>query len=120
MVAADARAPAQRARGAAETRRSAHALWARGGARWRAGAWAGATGAIAPGCRADLVVLDADDPALAEQAADDVLDAAIFGPCRAPVRDVMVGGAWVVRDGHHRDEDAIFARYRATLRTLAA
>ena len=30
-----------------------------------------------------------------------VLDAAVFGPCRAPVRDVMVGGRWVVRDGRH-------------------
>ena len=41
-------------------------------------------GAIEAGRRADLVVLNIDDPALAGQAADDVLDAAIFGPCRAP------------------------------------
>ena len=34
-------------------------------------------------------------------AVETVLDAAVFGPCRAPVRDVMVGGRWVVRDGHH-------------------
>ena len=38
-------------------------------------------GAIATGKRADLVVLDADDPALFGQAMDDILDAAIFGPC---------------------------------------
>ena len=29
-----------------------------------------------------------------------------------PVRDVMVGGRWVVRDGRHPHEDAVFARYR--------
>ena len=91
-----------------------HALYAaavRGGAQ----AQGRRAGAIAPGCRADLVVLDTDDPALADHAVDTVLDAAIFGPCRAPVRDVMVGGTWVVRDGYHRDEEAIFARYRACL-----
>jgi formimidoylglutamate deiminase len=78
------------------------------------------TGALAPGLRADLVVLDASDPALAEKGADDLLDAAIFGPARHPVRDVMSGGAWIVLDGRHAREDEIFARYRATLRTLAA
>jgi len=72
-------------------------------------------GAIAPGCRADLVVLNAGDPALSDHAAETILDAAVFGPCRAPVRDVMVGGTWVVRNGYHRDEEAIFARYRACL-----
>lgn len=79
----------------------------------------GATaGAIAEGCRADLVVLDAADPALAEQNIDAVLDAAIFGPCRKPVSDVMVAGRWVVRGGHHAREDAVLARYRRTLAEL--
>ncbi len=72
-------------------------------------------GTIAVGQRADLVVLDVRDPALADQARDDVLDAAIFGPSRNPVRDVMVAGRFIVRDGRHADEDAIFARYRAAL-----
>jgi len=71
------------------------------------------TGAIAAGMRADLVVLDGDDPALASVPHDALLDAAIFGPCRRPVRDVMVGGRWVVRDGHHPREDAVLRRYRA-------
>ncbi len=90
------------------------ALYARaaaGGAR----ALARASGAIAPGCRADLVVLDRDDTALAEQANGALLDAAIFGPCRRPVRDVMVGGQWVVREGRHPREASIFARYRAAI-----
>ncbi|MET0344923.1 MAG: amidohydrolase family protein, partial [Casimicrobiaceae bacterium] len=78
------------------------------------------TGALAPGLRADLVVLDTSDPALTEKGADDVLDAAIFGPARHPVRDVMSGGAWIVLGGRHAREDEIFARYRATLRMLAA
>ena len=79
----------------------------------------GSTSAIAPGCRADLVVLDATDPALAEHGIDTLLDAAVFGPCRKPVRDVMVGGRWVVRERHHADEDAVLARYRRTIAELS-
>jgi formimidoylglutamate deiminase len=75
-------------------------------------------GAIAAGCRADLVVLNQDDPALAAQRIDDVVDAAIFGPARHPVRDVLVAGHFVVRDGRHAYEDMIFERYRKTLTRL--
>jgi formimidoylglutamate deiminase len=77
-----------------------------------------AAGAIAPGMRADLVVLDPRDAALAEQDVDTMLDAAIFGPCRNAVRDVMVGGRWVVREGHHVDEDEVYSRYRRTVAAL--
>jgi predicted ABC-type ATPase len=31
----------------------------------------------------------------------------------------MLRGLWVVRDGHHRDGDRIFARYRRTIERLA-
>ena len=44
--------------------------------------------------------------------AKDVLDAAIFGPSRAPVRHVMVAGAWRVRDGRHPREESVLARFR--------
>ena len=76
-------------------------------------------GAIAPGLRADLVVLDAAHPAFASVPAEGCLEAAIFGPCPRPVRDVMARGRWVVRDGRHPREDGILARYRsAVARTL--
>ena len=89
-----------------------------GAAHGGAQALASAAGVIAPGCRADFVVLNVDDPGLAGQGADTLLDAAIFGPCRQPVRDVMVAGRWVVRDGHHPREEAVLARYRSTLAQL--
>jgi formimidoylglutamate deiminase len=96
------------------------ALWlaaARDGAR----ACGRATGSIAAGLRADLVVLDADEPALAGLAPEQLLDAAIFGPCRRPVRDLLVGGRFVVREGRHPQEDAVLARFRAALaRTMTA
>jgi formimidoylglutamate deiminase len=76
------------------------------------------TGRIAAHARADLLVLDDDDPALAEQPADCVLDAAIFGPARTPVRHVMSGGRWIVRDGHHAHEEEVLRRYRAVLANI--
>jgi formimidoylglutamate deiminase len=77
-----------------------------------------AIGALAVGRRADLVVLNTDDPAMIERDGDALLDSAIFGPARTPVRDVMVGGVWQVRDGVHRQRDAIAARYRAVMKEL--
>jgi formimidoylglutamate deiminase len=88
---------------------------------WRAAARGGAqavaqpVGAIGPGMRADLIVLDRDEPALAEQPLAHVLDAAIFGPCRRPVRDVMCGGRFIVREGHHAREQDVFRRFRAAV-----
>jgi formimidoylglutamate deiminase len=89
-------------------------LWriaARGGGQ----ALAQPIGAIAAGMRADLIVLDTDEQALAEQPVTHVLDAAIFGPCRKPVRDVMRGGQWIVRDGHHAREQDVYRRFRAAM-----
>ena len=77
-------------------------------------------GTLAVGQRADWVVLNTDDAALAEQTGDGWLDAAIFGPVRWPVRDVMVGGQWRVREGAHPQSAASLARYRTTLRRLLA
>jgi formimidoylglutamate deiminase len=93
-------------------------LWARA-ARGGAQALAQPTGTIAAGQYADLVVLDTSDPALAEQDNEDILDAAMFGPAHAPVRDVMARGRFIVQEGRHAQQDAVFARYRATLARLA-
>lgn len=77
-------------------------------------------GAIAPGLRADLVVLDAEHPLLAGRAGDRVLDAWIFAGNVPPVRHVMVGGRWVVRDGRHPERGRIAAAYRRTVARLLA
>ncbi|MGF1608820.1 MAG: formimidoylglutamate deiminase [Kiloniellales bacterium] len=77
-------------------------------------------GRLEAGCRADLLVLDPDCPALAGLAGDQLLDGVIFAGNRNPVRDVMVGGRWRVREGRHHEEAAVFARYRAVLAQLTA
>ena len=95
-----------------------------GGGLWRRALLGGAqalgqrVGAIARGCHADLLVLNSDDAALLERSGDDLLDGAIFGPCKSAVRDVMVSGKWVVRAGHHAAEEQALLNYRNTLRHL--
>jgi formimidoylglutamate deiminase len=97
------------------------------GARLYGGALAGGAaacgrpiGALAPGHRADLVVLDGDHPALLGGEGDRLLDALIFSGNTSPVRDVMVGGRWVVQEGRHEAEEDVLKVYRAAARELAS
>ena len=73
---------------------------------------------IATGARTDFVVLDPESPALLGRSEDTLLDALIFAGNANPVRDVMAGGRWVVEEGHHRAEHAVFARYRQAVAAL--
>ena len=83
----------------------------------RALGWNG--GEVAVGRRADLVVLDAGHPVLVERDGSAVLDSWIFSGPENPVRHVMVGGEWVVKDGRHAlDEEACLAYARA-VKTLS-
>jgi formimidoylglutamate deiminase len=86
-----------------------------GGAR----ALAQPAGALSPGLRADLVELDPNHPAIVAQQPASVLDGWLVAGSRDLVRTVIVGGDWLVRDRHHRDEEAIAARYTSVMRRLA-
>ena len=92
---------------------------------WRAALAGGARalgrpiGALEAGARADLLVLDGEHPLLAGRDCDVLLDSLVFSGNASLVRDVYVGGRWVVRDGRHHDEEAIAARYRKTVAALA-
>ena len=78
-----------------------------------------AIGVLEEGSRTDLIVLDDFAPQLAARSADDVVDSFIFSGNANLVRHVMVDGAWLVRDGRHRDEERIAQRYRETVMRLA-
>ncbi len=69
-------------------------------------------GCIAARTRADLVVLDGESAVLAEVPKERLLDALVFAGNANPVKHVMVGGRWQVRDGRHVNRDAIRGRYR--------
>lgn len=77
-------------------------------------------GALAAGLRADLVVLDPRHPNLQAREAGRIADSAIFAGGDNPVRDVMVGGRWRVRDGCHALEAEAAAHYAQALRALLA
>jgi formimidoylglutamate deiminase len=68
-------------------------------------------GRIEVGARADFVVLDDTLPFMAGKLRDHLLDSAIFAANQNPVRDVMAGGRWVVRDRHHKKEEEIREKY---------
>lgn len=93
---------------------------------WRLAADGGAAalgiraGRLEAGCRADLVVLDPESPVLAGRPTDRLLDSLVFAGNAPAVRDVAVGGAWVVRDGRHAAEEAALAAFTAAIRRLTA
>lgn len=76
-------------------------------------------GLLAPGGRADCVVLEPDHPILVGRSGDAVLDSWLVSGDRSPVRDVMVAGRWRVRDGRHPEEREVAERYRAVAERLA-
>ncbi|WP_445143957.1 formimidoylglutamate deiminase [Dyella sp. Tek66A03] len=76
-------------------------------------------GELRAGARADLLVLDDRAALLAARDEHAVIDSFLFAGNAPLVRDVMVGGEWVVRHFVHRDEERIAARYRSTMERLA-
>lgn len=77
-------------------------------------------GALAPGCRADLLVLDDAHVNLCGVAIENVLGSVLFCGNDNLVRDVLCGGQWQVRGGRHVAQDAIAAAYQRTLAQLRA
>jgi formimidoylglutamate deiminase len=63
-------------------------------------------------------VLRSDHPSLYGRAGDLLLDSLVFSGNVSPVRDVMVGGRWRVRDGRHDERERIAERYRRTVPRL--
>ena len=62
-------------------------------------------GRIEPQAPADLVTVALDGVRLAGTSADHVLESLVFAATAADVREVIVGGRFVVRDGAHVDLD---------------
>jgi len=75
-------------------------------------------GELAVGKRADWLVLDGQDPYLATSSGDGILNRWLFAGSDRQVRDVMVNGRWVVRQGRHALEEQSGQAFAAVLRTL--
>ncbi|WP_166358197.1 formimidoylglutamate deiminase [Pseudomonas akapageensis] len=75
-------------------------------------------GSLAIGERADWLVLDGNDPYLATASGDAILNRWLFAGSDRQVRDVLVNGRWVVRDGHHAGEEESARAFTQVLREL--
>jgi len=75
-------------------------------------------GRLETGALADLVTVRFDGVRLAGTPADDAVASVVFAGAAGDVRDVMVGGRWVVRDGAHESLD-VAAELRAALAGVA-
>jgi formimidoylglutamate deiminase len=71
------------------------------------------------GARADLLVLDLDEPALLGVEPARRLDALVFASAARPFRDVLVGGRWSLRGHRHVAGAGIAARFEAAVREVA-
>jgi formimidoylglutamate deiminase len=91
---------------------------------WLEGAAGGAQalgrrmGALAPGMRADFVVLDKENSDLTGRSGDAIANAFIFSGARSLVRDVMVAGRWVVQEKRHPKAQAAASAYKQALQDL--
>lgn len=72
------------------------------------------------GQQADFLVLDLEDPILAEHASSSWLSALVFNERAGsrPIRDVYVAGQAVIQDGQHAKEAESWHNYRQSLRYL--
>jgi formimidoylglutamate deiminase len=76
-------------------------------------------GRIAPGARADFLVLNSDAPALYGREGDALLDSFVLAASAGEtIREVWCGGRKVVSEGHHPAEDEVAHAYRTALSRL--
>jgi formiminoglutamate deiminase len=75
-------------------------------------------GEITAGALADLVTVALDGPRLAGAAPDTALESVIFAATAADVRNVVVGGRDVVRDGRHQLIKDVPAALSAAIRAV--
>jgi formimidoylglutamate deiminase len=77
-------------------------------------------GALTPGLRADIVLLDETCQDLASRHGDEWLDGWIFVAGRMAVKTALAGGEIVVEAGRHRLRPAIETRYKRVIANLLA
>lgn len=94
-------------------------LWA-AAARCGAHALGQPTGSIAVGQRADWLVLEESHPSMAGAALNTALDHLVFAGGDGAIRDVMVGGQWVIKNRTHAFEGEIRGKYVDLMGRLAA
>jgi formimidoylglutamate deiminase len=76
------------------------------------------SGSLRPGEYGDMVSIDLKDISVAGHTAEALLPLLVFGASRGAIRDVVVNGKVIVRDGRHPLEDEIVQRYQQLYRRV--
>jgi formimidoylglutamate deiminase len=75
-------------------------------------------GKLEIGRAADFFTVDLNDPAIAGAGASSLLNHIVFSLERTAIRDVAIGGEFMVRDGRHALQEEIVQNFGAVQKTL--
>jgi formimidoylglutamate deiminase len=75
-------------------------------------------GSLASGAYGDMVSIDLEDLSVAGHTSETLLPLLVFGANRTAIRDVLVNGKFILRDGRHALEEEIVGRYRQLYRKV--
>ena len=76
------------------------------------------TGSLHSGEYADMISVDLNDLSIAGSAPETLLPMLVFGAHRSAIRDVVVNGRMILRDGHHPLEEEIVRKYQEVHRKV--
>ncbi len=76
------------------------------------------SGVLAAGRPADFFAIDLDDPSIAGNSSADLLPKVVFGLDRSAIKDVIVGGKHVYKDGFHPLAEEIITQYKEVHRKV--
>ena len=70
-------------------------------------------GKFEAGAPADFFTVDLNDPSIAGASMEDLLSNIVFSLSRTAIKDVVVQGNQIVKDGHHHKEEEIIGEFKA-------
>ncbi len=76
------------------------------------------TGSLAVGRPADFFTVDLNDPSIAGAGPESLASNIVFSMERTAIRDVCVGGQFIIRDGRHQRQDEIIQEFSGVQRSL--
>lgn len=75
-------------------------------------------GVIAVGKKADIIILDENSPLLVATPVNNVIDRFIFNGNQNPIKHVMVGGDFIIKDYQHKLQQSINSDFFAAMKRL--
>jgi formimidoylglutamate deiminase len=76
------------------------------------------SGVLAAGCPADFLAIELDDLSIAGNSASELLSVVVFGLARPAIKDVVVAGKHILKDGAHPLYKEIVEQYKEVYRKV--